>query len=208
MLDSLVPDKLADGWVAGPSWMVVTGVDSSALHYRRWPASHQRPNVTSRGEFWADFYGFGDVFDTGSQHSPPVAMTEQKFLVVFPRIANDTATQGKGKQMGLTDSTVDTACVGTETCPLYPSRYIHQTTEVEAGGAVHFVTVLWPHAAGNAAQMAESTEAAITSRGEEGDVATVSLVAGGVRVSATMTLVDEKLGKQTQWRVERHSVFG
>lgn len=187
--------------VAGPSWMVVTGVDSSALHYKRWPMSRQRPNVTAQGPNYADFYGFGDVFDVGAdQHAPPVALTEQKFLVVFPQIANDTAT----KQMGLTVSTVDATCVGTETCPLFPSRYIHQTTQVSAGETVRFITVLWPHAAGDASQMAASVQATIApSGGESRDgVATVSLKVGGVDVSATMALVNAQVVK-TKWRVER-----
>ena len=92
--------------------MVVTGVDSSALHYNRWPQAWQRPNVTARGSFWADFYGFGDVFNVGGQGSPPIALTEQHFLVAFPPVANDTVAAG-AKVMGLTDSTVDNTCAGT-----------------------------------------------------------------------------------------------
>ena len=105
MLDSLTPDQYAHGWVGGPSWMVVTGVDSSALHYNRWPQAWQRPNVTARGQYWADFYGFADVFDVGGQASPPVALTSQHFLVAFPPLTNDPVAGLK--VMGLTDSTVD-----------------------------------------------------------------------------------------------------
>jgi hypothetical protein len=105
VLDSLTPDQYAHGWVGGPSWMVVTGVDSSALHYNRWPQAWQRPNVTARGQYWADFYGFADVFDVGGQASPPVALTSQHFLVAFPPLTNDPVAGLK--VMGLTDSTVD-----------------------------------------------------------------------------------------------------
>ena len=103
VLDSLTPDQ--HGWIGGPSWMVVTGVDSSALHYNRWPQAWQRPNITARGQYWADFYGFADVFDVGGQASPPVALTSQRFLVAFPPLKNDPVTGLK--VMGVTDSTVN-----------------------------------------------------------------------------------------------------
>eukprot|EP01047_Picozoa_sp_COSAG01_P045184 COSAG01_NODE_4144_length_5300_cov_3.103057_2_plen_532_part_00 len=111
VLDSLTADEHADGWIGGPSWMVVTGVDAQALHYRRWPLAWQRPNITAQGNSWTDFYGFGDVFDSGTQHSPPVALTEQRFFVAFPPLANDTASSKK--TMGITESTVDSTCKGT-----------------------------------------------------------------------------------------------
>ena len=118
VLDSLRPDQHAHGWIGGPSWMVVTGVDSSAVHDKRWPMAWQRPNVTARGEFWADFYGFADVFDSGGQSSPPVALTEQRFLVAFPPLTNDTVAAA-AKAMRLTDSTVTGTCSGTvsDRCP-------------------------------------------------------------------------------------------
>jgi hypothetical protein len=111
-----------DGWIGGPSWMVVTGVDGMALHDLRWPLAWQRPNITAQGATWADFYGFGDVFDScadagGSlcrSSKEPLALTDQRFFVAFPPLANDTAAASgvRKKTMGLTESTVDRTCKG------------------------------------------------------------------------------------------------
>ncbi len=108
VLDTLKADEHAHGWTGGPSWMVITGVDGSAVHFNRWPQEWLRPNISSQGEFWADLYGFADVFDTGGEFSPPVALTNQRLLVAFPPVANDSASANKA--MAVSESLRDSVC--------------------------------------------------------------------------------------------------
>ena len=184
--------------------MVVTGADAQDLHRQRWPMEWQRPNVTARGETWVDLQGFADVYGSGgsvagSEKSPsPLGMTDRRFLVAFPPL------NGTARRVGLTDSVVDSTCSATETCPLYPARFVHQTTTLARGQTEHFVSVLAPHGPDeDAAQMAGSMQAAIEERGEGVYVATVSLKVGGAEVTATLQGADESRGAPTSWSVDR-----
>jgi hypothetical protein len=150
-------------------------------------------NVTARGASWADFEGFADVFDTGGPQSPPVALTDRRFLVAFATPA------GESRSFGLTYSSVDSVCAATETCPLYPAVYAHQTTRVAAGKTATFVTALVPHGPSDApAPIAESLRAVT-----DGAKVNISLALPSGAVVAVLELVSGEGGPPTKWEVKR-----
>jgi hypothetical protein len=88
---------------------------------------------------------------------------------------------------------------GTETCPLYPARYIYQTTQLAARESVRFVSVLIPHSADESPHaIASSLRAAYEPRsgggggGGGGYTVSVSLRFGGVDLTARIDGVGEE----------------
>ena len=58
VVDSLLPDEHAHGWVGGPAWSISVGNDVAELiHGGSWPASRERVNVTWRAADAFEFYG-------------------------------------------------------------------------------------------------------------------------------------------------------
>ena len=98
----------------------------------------------------------------------------------------------------------------TETCPLYPAHYIHQTVQLTAQESVRFVSVLVPHKANESAQaIADSLTAVYEPREtslETGCAITVSLRFSGVDINATMQSMGTRGTAATGWRVERRAL--
>jgi hypothetical protein len=98
----------------------------------------------------------------------------------------------------------------TETCPLYPAHYIHQTVQLTAQESVRFVSVLVPHRASESAQaIAESLTAVYEPRETgvgTGYAVTVSLRFGGANITATMQGVGTHDSATTYWRVKRKTL--
>lgn len=98
----------------------------------------------------------------------------------------------------------------TETCPLYPAHYIHQTVQLTAQESVQFVSVLVPHKASESAQaIADSLTAVYEPRETRlgtGYAVTVSVRFGGADIKATMHGVDARDTAATYWRVERKTL--
>ena len=95
----------------------------------------------------------------------------------------------------------------TETCPLYPANYVHQTTQLSAHESVRFLSVLIPHGADESPHaIASSLRAAYKPRGDGGYAVTVSLRFGGVDLTARIDGVSETeraTDTATEWSVKR-----
>ena len=99
--------------------------------------------------------------------------------------------------------------VETETCPLYPARYIHQTLQLTAQESIRFVSVLVPHGADESGQsIASSLRAAYEPRGSTvsaGYTVRVSLQFRGADITATMHGVNPDDTHSTDWSVKRNT---
>ena len=95
----------------------------------------------------------------------------------------------------------------TETCPLYPARYVYQTTQLAAHQSVRFVSVLIPHSADESPHaIASSLHAAYEPRSGGGYSVSVSLRFGGVDLTARINGVGEEETERataTEWSVKR-----
>eukprot|EP01052_Picozoa_sp_SAG31_P040758 SAG31_NODE_5988_length_2224_cov_1.683765_2_plen_104_part_00 len=100
---------------------------------------------------------------------------------------------------------MNVALTDTETCPLYPAHYIHQTTRLVAHESVRFVSVLIPHGVDESPHaIASSLRATYEPRGDGGYAVIVSLHYSGVDLTASVDGVSETdRATATEWTVKR-----
>jgi hypothetical protein len=142
VVDRLLPDAAAEGWVGGPSWAVTTGADLQAVHSKKWPAEWARPNIIQRDARSATFHGFVDVYSN--------TLSRQDLRVVFPDITTNTSTSNlstapsQSSRVGITESYTDSTCAAHQSCPLYPAWFTHATQQLHAHQPAIFLSVLIP----------------------------------------------------------------
>jgi hypothetical protein len=94
---------------------------------------------------------------------------------------------------------------GTETCPLYPARNVHQTVQLSANATERFVSVLVPHTSSqDGSQVANSIQAAYTMTDDkETYELTLSLMLDGIEITAKIESYNKQSPAVTKWSVER-----
>ena len=186
VVDTVVADADADGFVGGPSWAVVTGADLNDVKQKKWKAAWARVNRTVSGKRWHDFAGFQDQLVGG--------LNGKGFLVVIPELANApnapgaAGAAGSRTSVGITQSSTTPTLCAAQACALYPAWYVHGTQQLREGVASTFVSILYPHDGSIPATTLASGVTATwqpSRGGGKGQVIAVEINVGGKAVTLT-----------------------